>query len=312
MPTALTQLFPVWAVTFSALAYAYPEPFVPLAPAVAPLLGVVMLGMGLTLTGESFKLVLRRPRVVLTGVALQYLLMPTGAYLIAAIFSLPAQLTAGLVLVGSCPGGTASNVITYLAGGVVALSITMTAISTFLSVVLTPLTTWLLVGKSVPVPVASMLTDILIIVIVPVSVGLIVNRYWGARLEPLKRVFPLVSVGAIVLIIAIIVAGNQQQISTVGWTVLLSVALHNFLGLGCGYGLARLSSFHPAECRTIAIEVGMQNSGLGVVLAQRYFTAVAALPGAIFSIWHNLSGSLLAAWWSTPNRRKSSPIPDLH
>jgi BASS family bile acid:Na+ symporter len=211
------------------------------------------------------------------------------------------------VLVGSCPGGTASNVITYLAGGAVALSITLTAISTALSAVATPTLTWLLVGKSVPVPVASMLRDIVVIVLLPVALGVVANRLGGDRLRPLRASAPLVSVFAIAIIIAIIVARNHDTLGTVGPLVVLAVATHNSLGLLTGYAGARLLKLDEAECRTIAIEVGMQNSGLGVVLATRYFSPLAALPGAVFSVWHNLSGSALAAWWSRSSSRRTAP-----
>jgi BASS family bile acid:Na+ symporter len=224
--------------------------------------------------------------------------MPLAALMAAKIFGLNPQLAAGLVLVGTCPGGTASNVMTYLAGGAVALSITLTAVSTLLSVVATPTITWLLVDQSVPVPVLSMLRTIFVIVIVPVTVGVVVNQRWGDAIERIKRFSPVLSVSAIVLIIAIVVAGNRNELMHIGPGVLAAVGLHNGLGLGVGYGLSKLLRFTEAEARTLAIEVGMQNSGLGVVLSHRYFSALAALPGAVFSIWHNLTGSILASLWS--------------
>jgi BASS family bile acid:Na+ symporter len=293
-----TKLFPLWAIAFSTLAYLQPSWFSGLAPLIAYLLGVVMLGMGLTLTGESFRTVLTRPKTVVTGVALQFLIMPLAAWNAAWLLGLDPQLAAGLVLVGSAPGGTASNVITYLAGGAVALSITLTAVSTILSVVATPALTWLYVGQSVPVPVWSMLVSILTIVLLPVAAGVVINQLWGSSLGKVKHASPLLSVAAIVLIIAIIVARNHDQIHDVGLAVLAAVVIHNGLGLGLGYAVAKSLHFTEAEARTISIEVGMQNSGLGVVLAQQYFSAIAALPGAIFSIWHNLSGSALASYWS--------------
>lgn len=295
---ATTKLFPVWAILFSFLAYEVPGWFSPLAPLIPYLLGVVMLGMGLTLTGASFRSVVTRPRTVLTGVALQFGIMPLAAWIAASLLGLEAQLAAGLILVGSAPGGTASNVITYLAGGAVALSITLTAISTMLSVVATPALTWLYVGKSVPVPVGSMLVSILAIVLLPVVAGIVLNHFWGRALGKAKHASPLLSVAGIVLIIAIIVARNHDSIRDVGFTVLAAVVLHNAIGLGTGYAIAKSMRFTEAEARTIAIEVGMQNSGLAVVLAQQYFSLLAALPGAVFSIWHNLTGSALASFWS--------------
>jgi bile acid:Na+ symporter, BASS family len=313
MPSLLrlgTKLFPLWAIAFSCLAYGVPDWFSGLAPLVPYLLGVVMLGMGLTLTGASFGTVLTRPRTVLAGVALQFGIMPLAAFAVASLFGLEPQLAAGLILVGSAPGGTASNVITYLAGGAVALSITLTAISTILSVVATPALTWLYVGQSVPVPVGSMLVSILTIVLLPVAAGVAINQIWGSSLGKVRHASPLLSVAGIVLIIAIIVARNHDSLRDVGLAALAAVVLHNGIGLGAGYAIAKAMRFTEAEARTIAIEVGMQNSGLAVVLAQQYFSPLAALPGAIFSIWHNLTGSALASYWSRGAASETAPAPE--
>lgn len=298
MIVATTRLFPLLAVTFSALALARPEHFAPLGPAIVPLLGVIMFGMGLTLRGEDFARVLRRPRVVALGVALQFLLMPLIAWGVAGAFGLAPYLTAGLVLVGSCPGGTASNVVCYLARGDVALSITLTACSTLLAVAATPALTWLYVGESVPVPVASMLVSILKIVVAPVLLGVAINTYAGRAVEWIKPALPLVSVAAIVAIIAAVVALNRDQIQALAPAVAAAVMLHNGLGLGGGYWAARWAGLDERDRRTLAIEVGMQNSGLGVALAIQYFSAAAALPGALFSVWHNLTGAGLAGFWA--------------
>lgn len=294
----VTKLFPIWAILFSVIALLFPNVFSPLAPTIPYLLGVVMLGMGLTLTVESFREVVERPRAVVVGVVLQFGIMPLAAWLVATALALPPQIAAGLVLVGSSPGGTASNVIAYLARGAVALSITLTAASTLLSVVATPALTWLFVGQRVPVPVWSMLWSIFRIVLIPVAVGVTVNQLWGRKLGRVRQASPLLSVAAIVIIIAIIVARNESELATLGPAVVIAVALHNGLGLTLGYVLSKLLRFSEAEARTLAIEVGMQNSGLGVVLAHQYFSAIAALPGAVFSVWHNLTGSALASFWS--------------
>jgi len=294
-----TNLFPVWAVLLSATAYGYPETFIPLKPAIVPLLGIVMFGMGMTLKIEDFARVLKKPVIVALGVALQFLLMPLIAWILFKLFDLPVEIAAGLVLVGSCPGGTASNVICYLAHGDVPLSITLTAVSTMLAVVATPLLTWFYIGRSVPVPVASMFISIMKIVIIPVLMGIALNAVVGKRFEGFKnRIAPAISVTAIVLIIGIIVALNRENIAGTGIVVLSAVVIHNLLGLIIGYKAAGYFTDDEKTRRTIAIEVGMQNSGLGVALAVKYFSAKAALPGAIFSIWHNLSGSFLASWWS--------------
>ncbi|MEJ2407056.1 MAG: bile acid:sodium symporter family protein [Candidatus Thiodiazotropha sp.] len=297
-----TGLFPLWALLFSLLAYWQPGLFVGLKPAILPLLGIVMFGMGMTLTWGHFRAVLQRPAAVGLGVVLQYLVMPLAAWLIAEVLGLPPALMAGLVLVGACPGGTASNVVCFLAKGDVALSITLTTVSTLLAIVMTPLLTDLYVGQKVPVPVGDMLWSIFKIVLVPVTLGVVVNRLLGAKLTRFKPVYPLVSVIAIVVIIAIIVALNRANLSILGVAVAVAVVLHNLLGLLLGYWIPKALGLPERLCRTLAIEVGMQNSGLGVALAVKYFSVTAALPGAIFSIWHNLSGSVLAGFWSRKNR----------
>ena len=295
----LTQLFPFWAIIFSLLAWQYPELFRSYETWIVPLLSVVMFGMGLTLHLSDFSYVLQMPRLIFAGIALQYTIMPLTAVALSDLMELDPVLTAGMILVGTCPGGTASNVICYLARGNVALSITLTAVSTLLAVILTPALTAELVSKTIDVPVLDMLLSILYMVIIPVSAGVLLNHVAGKILKPVRLVFPLLSVIAIVFIIAIIVSLNAQQVHQIGATVLIAVMLHNSAGLFLGYFTSRLLGYSPAECRTLAIEVGMQNSGLAVALAIKYFTATAALPGAIFSIWHNLSGSILAGFWSS-------------
>ena len=294
----LTQLFPLWAIVVSLLAWQYPELFRSYETWIVPLLSVVMFGMGLTLHLSDFSYVLQMPRLIFAGIVLQYTIMPLTAVVLSDLMGLDPVLTAGMILVGTCPGGTASNVICYLARGNVALSITLTAVSTLLAVILTPALTAELVSKTIDVPVLDMLLSILYMVIIPVSAGVVLNHVAGKILTPVRPVFPLLSVVAIVFIIAIIVSLNAQQVHQIGATVLIAVMLHNSTGLFLGYFTSRLLGYSPAECRTLAIEVGMQNSGLAVALAIKYFTATAALPGAIFSIWHNLSGSILAGFWS--------------
>ena len=280
------------------LAYTMPAPFTELKPAIVPLLTVIMFSMGLTLSIDDFKRALSMPRLIITGLLLQYSIMPFAALAIATIFQLDPALTIGMLLVGACPGGTASNVITYLARGNVALSISLTSISTILAIVLTPAITLLIADTSIQVPAARMFVSILYIVIFPVALGLALKHFFAYRIKTVEHYLPLIAVAAIVLIIAIITALNAKQFSQLGITVLLAVVLHNAIGLLTGYGSARLMGYPARECRTLAIEVGMQNSGLAVALAIKHFSATAALPGAIFSIWHNISGSALAFFWS--------------
>ncbi|HWP83692.1 MAG TPA: bile acid:sodium symporter family protein [Terriglobia bacterium] len=294
----LVTLFPLWALLGTLAALQWPSLLSPLGPAIVPLLGVVMFGMGLTLTARDFLEVAQRPWLIAFGAALQFGIMPLGGWLVGHTLRLPPDLLAGVILVGSCPGGTASNVITYLARGDVPLSITLTTVSTLLAVALTPALTWLYAGQTVPVPVAPMLLSILNVVVLPVAGGVVLNRLWGNRLRKLQDFFPLLSVLAIVVIIAIVVALNAGRMTALAGPVALAVVLHNGLGLAGGYALPKLLGYEPRICRTISIEVGMQNSGLGVALATQFFSATAALPAAFFSVWHNLSGALLAGYWS--------------
>lgn len=294
----LTRRFPYIAIAIAAVAVAAPEFFIPARVAIVPLLGLVMFAMGMTLRLADFRAVARRPRVVGLGVLLQFSIMPLAAWLVAVAFGLPPQLVAGMVLVGASPGGTASNVICYLARGDVALSITLTAVSTVMAIAVTPFLTWLYVGQTVPVPVTGMLWDIARIVLLPVGAGVALNTWLGDRLGAAREFFPAVSVLAIVAIIAIIVALNAHQLGSIGLAVVGAVMAHNLLGLAGGYWVPRLLGYDTRTCRTLAIEVGMQNSGLGVALAIKHFSPLAALPGAVFSIWHNLSGASLAAHWA--------------
>jgi len=295
-------LFPLLAVVFSALAWLFPAAFTGLKPAIPWLLGVVMFGMGMTLNAESFAQVLKRPGIIGLGVALQFLVMPLAAWGISEALGLSAALLAGMVLVGASPGGTASNVICYLARGDVALSITLTTVSTLLAILATPLLTLLYAGQKVDVPALAMLWSVAKIVLLPVALGVTVNTLFGPRLKPVKQVFPALSIAAIVLIIAIVVALNADRLGTLGAAVVIAVALHNAVGLAAGYLVARALGQDARTARTLAIEVGMQNSGLAVALAAKFFSPAAALPGAIFSIWHNLSGALLASLWSRRDR----------
>jgi len=300
----LTQLFPLWALVFSLLAWWQPQWLVAGKPAIVPLLMLIMFGMGLTLRWDDFRQVFKRPGVIALGVALQYSLMPLLAWTIGRALQLPQELLIGLVVVGACPGGTASNVIAYLARANVALSVSITLVSTLIAVIATPLLTWCYLGERIPVPVEGMLVSLLQIVVIPVVAGSALNTFFPRQLATARELFPLLSVIAIVVVIGIIVALNQSRMAEAGIAVFVAVALHNALGLAGGYGIARLLRQDKVTARTLAIEVGMQNSGLGVALAVKHFTPLAALPGALFSVWHNLSGSLLAAIW-----QKRQPEP---
>jgi BASS family bile acid:Na+ symporter len=293
----ITSLFPIWAILFSAISYLQPSLVVGFKSWIIPLLIIIMFCMGITLKVADFRRVLKRPKVIALAVVLQFLLMPLAAFSISKIFDLSDELLVGMVLVGAVSGGTASNVIAYLAKADVALSITMTVVSTLLSIIITPYLTLLYVGQTVPVPAFDMLLSILKIVFVPVVAGLVLNHFFHRFIEKREDVFALFSVLAIVFIIGIIIGLNESKISTIAISLMLAIICHNLIGMLGGFYLTKLFGFEKKECKTVAIEVGMQNSGLAVVLAMKYFTPLSALPGAIFSIWHNISGSIIAGIW---------------
>jgi BASS family bile acid:Na+ symporter len=293
----ITKLFPLWAILFAVIAFQFPNLFAKFKDSIIPLLMIVMFGMGMTLTWDNFKDVFRSTGVIGFGVFLQYLIMPFAAFALAKLFNLPAGLMAGIILVGCSPGGTASNVMCYLGNADVALSVTLTATNTLAAVIATPAFSYLFLHQIVPVPFMDMMISILQIVLIPVLIGTAINSVWGKKLKVVRMYFPLLSILAIVLIIAIIVALNKASIYNVDLITVICTILLNLLGYTLGYYIPKLFKYDKKICRTIAIEVGMQNSGLSVALAIKYFSAIAALPGAIFSIWQNISASLLAGWW---------------
>jgi len=260
------------------------------------MLGLVMFGMGLTLSLNDFKIVFSRPKDVIVGCLAQFTIMPLLAWLLATAFHLPPELAIGVILVGCCPGGTASNVITYLAGGDVALSVGMTSVSTVLAPVLTPLLVWFLAGKDVDVDVVAMFMSILQVIILPICIGLIIKRFVTLNETFLKSILPAFSTIAITLIVGAVVSANAPKILTCGFLVMLVVILHNLLGYLLGFLIAKVLKMDKKKATAISIEVGMQNSGLACSLAAQHFQALAlaTVPGAIFSVWHNISGALLA------------------
>ena len=273
-----------------------------------PLLGIIMFGMGLTLKPEDFRVVFSRPRDVLVGCLAQFTVMPALAYLLTRVFGLEPALAIGVILVGCCPGGTASNVITYLAMGDLALSVGMTAVSTLLAPVLTPLLVWLLAGETVDVDVIGMLLSILWVVILPIVLGLLVKRFWPRTTEKAAGYLPALSSLAICVIVLIVIAANAHKLLDGGWVILLVVVLHNVCGLAAGYLIGSMLHLTSAKRRAISIEVGMQNSGLASSLATLHFAAypLATIPGALFSVWHNISGAVVARIYSNQSASEKS------
>lgn len=264
------------------------------------LLMIVMFGMGLTLKYEDFKVVFTRPRDVLIGCAAQFIVMPVLAVLLAKTFGLEGGLLAGVALVGACPGGTSSNVITYLSKGDVALSVGMTSVNTLLAPLFTPIIAYLILRQSISVDVVKMFMSIVQVVVLPIALGFAVEKLLGKRTERAAKMLPAVSVFAIAAIVAAVVSHNAEQIFETGALVFVVVFLHNILGYVCGYGVARALKLPLAKKKALAIEIGMQNSGLATSLAAGSFSnlALATVPGAVFSVWHNISGAILAQYFS--------------
>ena len=297
------KTFAVWVLLFAAAAFFAPEAFKWVLPLIPWLLGVIMFGMGITLSPADFNILARHPKAVLAGVAAQFIIMPLVAYALATLLQLPAEIAVGVILVGCCPGGTASNVMTYLARGNVALSVAVTAVSTLLAPVLTPTVFYLLANQWLEISAAAMFWSILKMVLLPVVLGVAAHTLFKKQTEKAAAVLPLVSVAAIVLIVGAVVAASKAQIAQSGLLILGVVILHNGIGYLLGFLAAKICRLPYDAQKTLSIEVGMQNSGLGAALASAYFSPLSAVPSAIFSVWHNISGSLLASWWAGKSKK---------
>lgn len=271
-----------------------------------PLLGVIMFGMGLTLSPHDFHIVLSRPKDILIGCLAQFTVMPLLAWGLAWVFALPKELALGVMLVGCCPGGTASNVITYLAKGDLALSVGMTAASTLLAPILTPLLVWLLAGTMVDVDTLGMLQSIVYVVIAPIIVGLLCQSFLPKLTKSVVPYLPAFSSIVIAYVVGIVVSHNADRLLVGGLIVIIVVMLHNLLGLSTGFLIGKLLHIPKPKCVALSIEVGMQNSGLASSLAVLHFAAypLAAIPGAIFSVWHNISGALAAKLYQCGEKSK--------
>ncbi|WP_416177451.1 bile acid:sodium symporter family protein [Dialister sp.] len=296
------KYFGIIAIVFLILGFTMPENFKWVLSKVGGisvltfLLGVVMFGMGTTLSVKDFVLVFKRPRDVFLGAVAQFFIMPFLAFSLATIFQLDPALTAGVILVGTCPGGTSSNVITFMSKGDVALSVTMTSVSTVLSPILTPAITYLLIGTKIAFDPVGMFLSIVQIVIVPICLGVAVKTFLPKLAAAATDYTPAISSIAISLIIAGVIGASKNAIVANFGIILLVVILHNCLGYALGFAVARLTGLSWKKAVALSIEVGMQNSGLAVGLAKAHFAAMpaATVPGAIFSAWHNISGAMLA------------------
>ncbi|CAJ52315.1 bile acid:sodium symporter family protein [Haloquadratum walsbyi] len=308
-----SKYFVVWVIAAAGIALVYPNSFVPVLDYVNPLLGIIMLGMGLTLQPEDFQRLAERPVDVGIGAVTQWLVMPLAAYALYILFDLPDAIGVGLILVGAAPGGTASNVMTFLGRGDVALSVAITTVTTLAAPIVLPAWTLFILEESIDVTFMQMFASIVRIVIIPVVLGFgiryVLDRYSPKTAEVGVDVFPVISVVAIVAIVAGVVGANVDNILTAGALVLAAVVLHNGVGLGAGYGVGRAFGMSADRVRTTTFEVGLQNSGLAVALAASLFDPAAALIPALFSVWHNVSGPALASYFTwSDNRTTSGPV----
>lgn len=296
------KTFALWVILFAVLGFVLPDTFKQLAPYIVTLLGIIMFGMGLTLSLDDFKEVARRPVDVGIGVAAQFLIMPIVAVILTMIIPMSPEVAAGVILVGCCPGGTSSNVMTYLSKGDVALSVACTSVTTLAAPIVTPFLVWLFASQFLPVDAMAMFISIVKVILLPLALGFLLQKLLPGMVKAAVPALPLVSVVGIVLIVAAVVGASKAAIASSGLMIFAVVVLHNGIGYLLGYLAARASGLSVAKRKAIAIEVGMQNSGLGAALANAHFSPVAAVPSAIFSVWHNISGALIANYFSqVPN-----------
>ncbi|KOF57375.1 MULTISPECIES: bile acid:sodium symporter family protein [Clostridium] len=292
------KYFALLVILVAAIGLFRPSTFLWVVPKVSLLLGIIMFGMGMTLKKEDFKEVFTRPKDVLIGVVAHYIIMPCIAYLLCVALRLPKEIAVGVILVGCCPSGTASNVMCFIAGGDLALSVCISSVSTLLAPLFTPLLILLLAGKWVSIPVLELFIDIAKIVILPIVLGVVVNKVAGNASKEIVKFLPIVSVVAIVLIVGGVVGANSKKLITTAAISIGAVVLHNLFGFLFGYLAAKVMKMDEAKRRAVAFEVGMQNSALGVSLAMSFFSPLSAIPAAIFSVWHNISGPTLASFWA--------------
>ncbi len=288
LSTFIGNTFAVWVILFAALAFLLPGGFTWISPYINLLLGIIMFGMGLTLKLKDFKQVITAPKEVITLVVAQYTIMPLIAVGLVFLFQLPPEIAIGVILVGCSPGGTSSNVMTYLAKGNMALSVTATSVSTLLAPIITPALTLLLASAWLPVSFSAMFISIIQIVLVPIALGVAVQYLLGNKVEQAVGVLPLISVIGIIGVITAVVSNNVENILASGLLIFAVVILHNLLGYLVGFLLGKVFRFDLKDTKTLSIEVGMQNSGLAATLAATHFSPIAAVPGALFSVWHNI------------------------
>jgi BASS family bile acid:Na+ symporter len=293
------RTFALWVILFAVLGFFLPDVFKHVVPYIVTLLGIIMFGMGLTISTDDLRELARRPHEVAIGVVAHFVIMPALAVLLTLIIPMPPEVAAGVILVGCCPGGTSSNVMTYLAKGDVALSVACTSVTTLAAPIVTPFLVWMFASQYLPVNAFAMFMSILQVIILPLALGFAVQKLLPRLVQATIPVLPLVSVIGIVLIVAAVVGASKGAIAQSGLLIFAVVVLHNGLGYLLGFFAAKALGLNLYKRKALAIEVGMQNSGLGAALATAYFSPLAAVPSAIFSVWHNISGALIANYFSS-------------
>ena len=293
-----TNTFLVWMLIAAVIGFIFPMQLSTLSNWVPYLLGIVMLGMGLTIDPKDFKIIFQAPRSVIIGVVLQYTIMPLSAFLIVKLFHLPPEIAICVILVGCCPGGTSSNVMSYLANANVALSVAITSVSTLLAPFLTPALIYLFAHEWLQVSFISMFWSVVQVILIPIIIGFVLQKLFKTFADKTATALPIVSVVAISLILASVVGSSKAQILATGLLIFAVVILHNLIGYILGYTFAKILKLDRPDKKAVSIEVGMQNSGLAVSLATVHFNPLSAVPGAVFSLIHSITGPILAKYWN--------------
>ncbi|WP_461214206.1 bile acid:sodium symporter family protein [Lacticaseibacillus sp. GG6-2] len=305
----VSRWFTLIVIVWAAFNYFVPQTSTAIIPNTSYLLGIILFGMGLTLRGEDFARILKRPLPVILGTVAHYVIMPLVAVLLCKIFNLQGATAAGVILVGSCPSGTSSSVMAYLAGGDVALDVSIETLSTLIAPLALPGLLVLYAGKYVPIPTQSLFLSTVKIVLVPIILGVVIHTLFRKQVDVITRALPLVSQVAILLIIGAVVSANHANLFTAATALVIPVVmLHNLFGYALGLGFSFLIRLKEPQRKAITFEVGMQDSSLGATLAMAYFAPAAAIPSTLFSIWHNISGSVLSSWWRGHTEKKHKAV----
>ena len=292
------RLFAVWVVLGGVAAYFYPGFFLSLKKYMELFFGLTMFGVGMVLSPKSFVNIFKNFKVVVIGVVSQFSIMPISAFIVSKVFSFPKEFSLGLILTGSAPGAMASNVLSYLAGADIAYSVSLTTVSTLLAPVLTPLLTLLLTQTFFEIPFWNMFISVCKMVLIPVFFGILIKRIFSKKVEPIQKVFPAISTIFIVFICALVIALNKEYLLKINSWIFIATIILNSSGLFLGYMVGKVFSFDKLKKRALSIEIGMQNAGLGSVLALKHFNEKVALPSVIFVFICIFSASILVQIWS--------------